>query len=146
MNVPDAVTVILNLLDQSDTFSGDHSLYSVVKFVRGYPLNESIAEPTVALWQAGGLDGRPQGLGTIKKYREPRLRLDVLARTQLECERIYQAIREELMHDADTRNSYLLDGSVKGISIGEPHGIAAWDESGQVQHLACDLSIVIMDE
>ncbi len=146
MNVPDAVTVILDLLTQSDTFSGDHPLYSIVKFVRAYPLNESVAEPTVALWQAGGPEGKPQGLGTVKRYRAPRLRLDILARTPLECERIYQAIRDEIIADADARNSTLSDGGIKDIAVGEPHGIDKWDESGTVQHLPCDIAIQIRDE
>jgi hypothetical protein len=146
MNIPDAVTAILNLLSTSNTFTGSHPLYSVVKFVRAYPLDESIAEPTVALWQSGGPEGRPHGLGVMKAYRTPRLRMDILARTPLECERIYQAIREEVIADVDHRNSYLSGGAIKEIAIGEPHGVAAWDESGRVQHLACDITIKIRDE
>lgn len=144
MNEPDAVAVILQLLQQSDTFSGDHALYKLVRFIRAFPTGENVAEPTVALWQVGG-DGKDEGLGTLRKYRQMRLRLDVLAGTELECQRIYQHIRETIIDDQDTPNSFLIDGGVKRVDVGEPHGVAPWDEEGQAQHLPCDLMVTIKD-
>jgi len=148
--LPDAINALLHVAVNSSPFnlSGSNPLYEAVKFKSGFPRG-SMETPTVALYEFGGAN-QPQGLGTIKQWRDPTIRVDVLAETGLDALRIIEKLRDAWRADfdcegsgdvGDVGNGYVREtGTVKSVGFAEPRD-APWDDVGRVKRKIFDLTI-----
>jgi hypothetical protein len=152
MELPDVITALLYVADNSSPFNGTHALYKNVLFKRGYPLGD-MKTPTVALYVSGG-NNVATGLGTVRQWRTPTISVDVLAENDLEAERIAEKLRDVWQADFDcdgtgtvgtVTNGYIREtGGVKNIEFSEPR-IAPWDDAGRVNRRTFEITVKFKD-
>jgi len=154
MNDVDAIKAVIACLEGSTPFNSEHILYNSVTFVPDYPLRD-LGLPRVGFAVSGGTN-RIRGLGSYKRIGEPSYQVDVLASTQIESRRIFQAVREALQADyenadstagdyGDPGNGYLKSRLIKSVIMGEPSS-EQWDDAGRVGRVTATMTLQYLEE
>jgi hypothetical protein len=147
-----AVDALIYLWKNSAPFNGTNALYTAVRFVPEYPLNE-VGTPVVAVSEAGGGSDAKE-VGYYNRWRRPRLQVDVLAGDILAARRIVQRMRAALLQDLNHGKTtvavgqpgrgYLHAQGMRRAVLGEARP-EPWDEAGRVARVVADLDIRFSD-
>jgi len=153
-----AINALLHVAQNTDPFdsgfAGDGAaVYTATKLVSGFPLGEDVEVTTVALYELGG-PSMPQGLGTVKQWRRPTIRVDVLSEYETYARRILDKLRQAWINDFDAVGAgsegdvgvgYLrVTGEIKYIEFSEPRR-TDWDGQGRITRFVMDMTIMFGD-
>src|SRR5438105_368872 len=126
-----AIAALLNV--GKTTFqaqSGDPTwgaLYAAILWKDAWPFAEVKSfNPTIFLYELGGQPAA-QGLGTVKQWRHPRIRVDIFCNANADVRQAFEALRSAWITDFNYVNGsgavgqgYLRQtGSIKNIEIGD---------------------------
>jgi hypothetical protein len=139
------------LANQSDVTYGQ--LYANMLWFNTWPWDEGLQDtfPRIHIYANAGTV-QNQGLGTVKAWRHPRVRVEVFANKFGDAMQAFEQLRVAWIADFNTLNGnglkgqgYLRQtGGIKYIEIGE-HSAADWEKRLLVYRRLADLTLEIGD-
>jgi hypothetical protein len=105
---------------------------------------------TVAIYRIGGL-AEAQGLGTVRQWRQPRIRVDVFQGNYDDAEKCVEVLRTFWITDFDYFNGsgavgqgYLRAQGIKNLILGEARA-SSWEKTQTQYRRIMDVQIEIGD-